>query len=210
MRTKYPRTPHLPWSRPNDDDVQLFDLSRFQGAEIVVTEKMDGENTTLYSDGLHARSLDSRHHPSRCQIKQQHASFATQLPPGWRFCGENLYARHSLAYEDLQGFFYLFAVFDDQGTCLSWDDTCEWAALLALPTPRLLFRGLFDEKKIRALSIDTQRQEGYVMRLAGSFAAAEFSSCIGKWVRSGHVQTDQHWMHGPVIPNHLAPEARHD
>lgn len=41
----------------------------FLKGPVVITEKMDGENTTLYRDGLHARSLDSRHHPSRNWVK---------------------------------------------------------------------------------------------------------------------------------------------
>lgn len=69
MRTHYPRTPHLPWSPgASADDVRVADLSGFAGIEVVVTEKLDGENTTLYPDGLHARSLDSAHHPARTAL----------------------------------------------------------------------------------------------------------------------------------------------
>ncbi len=52
MRVSYPRTPHLPWS-PGvaADDVRVADLSGLARREVVVTEKLDGENTTLYSDG---------------------------------------------------------------------------------------------------------------------------------------------------------------
>ena len=55
MRIKYPRTPHLPWSLgATNDDVKQRDLSHFVGKQVVVTEKMDGENTTLYNDYIHA------------------------------------------------------------------------------------------------------------------------------------------------------------
>lgn len=47
-----------------------YDL--FLGQEVVVTEKIDGENTTMYPDHIHARSLDSNHHPSRNIVKQLH------------------------------------------------------------------------------------------------------------------------------------------
>lgn len=71
---KYPRTPHLPWSPgASVDDVRLEGLDGFEGEEVVVTEKLDGENTTLYRDGLHARSMDSAHHPSRTWVKALHA-----------------------------------------------------------------------------------------------------------------------------------------
>jgi hypothetical protein len=60
---KYPRTHHLPWTDtigPDGDHV-LSDVSVFAGHDVVVTEKLDGENTTLDASHLHARSLDSRH-----------------------------------------------------------------------------------------------------------------------------------------------------
>lgn len=35
--------------------------------------------------------------------------------------------------------------------------------------------------------------EGYVVRTVEGFAFDEFASHIAKWVRKGHVQTDEHW-----------------
>lgn len=60
---KYPRTLHLPWS-PNlqNDDRRMEDISGMKGQEVVVTLKMDGENTSCYRDHVHARSLDSGSH----------------------------------------------------------------------------------------------------------------------------------------------------
>jgi hypothetical protein len=41
---KYPRTWHLPWSESeSSDDVWLTDTKHFEGKEVVVTEKLDGE-----------------------------------------------------------------------------------------------------------------------------------------------------------------------
>lgn len=49
MKVKYPKTYHLSWSLGrSDDDKVLHDISCFCDKEIVVTEKMDGENITLY------------------------------------------------------------------------------------------------------------------------------------------------------------------
>lgn len=49
---KYPRTYHLPWSPgATDDDRVLTDEeleANFSGRMVVATEKMDGENTTMY------------------------------------------------------------------------------------------------------------------------------------------------------------------
>ena len=70
----------------------------------------------------------------------------------------------------------------------------------------VLYEGLWDEAIIRDLILDTEKQEGYVVRLAESFAYRDFSSSLAKWVRKGHVQTDQHWMFAEVVPNRLAIE----
>ncbi len=108
---KYPCTPHLPWSLgSSSDDTYLFDTSHFEGGQVVVTEKMDGENTILYRDGLHARSVDSRHHVSRDWVKQLHGGLAHEIPSGWRVCGENGYARHFVSYEALESYCSVFSI----------------------------------------------------------------------------------------------------
>lgn len=210
MRTHYPRTPHLPWSPgAAADDVRVAGPGAFAGLagrEVVVTEKLDGENTTLYADGLHARSLDSAHHPSRAWVKGLQGRIAARIPDGRRVCGENLYARHSLAYEDLDSWFYGFSVWDGEH-CLDWDGTVRFLRGLGVPTPRVLWRGIFDERVLRKLKLDTTRQEGYVVRTVDGFAYEEFGRCVAKWVRGGHVQTGTHWMFAPVVPNGLGPAA---
>ncbi|MBS2549482.1 AAA family ATPase [Catenulispora sp. NL8] len=208
MRVHYPRTAHLPWSPgATADDVRARDLSGLEGRYVVVTEKMDGENTTLYRDGLHARSLDSAHHPSRAWVKALHSRIAARIPEGWRISGENLFARHSISYGDLDGYFYGFSVWDgDQ--CLDWTSTVAFFQDLGIPTPRVLWAGPFDEKLIRKqLKLDLTRQEGYVVRAAEGFAYSEFAERVAKWVRPSHVQTDKHWMHAEVVPNQLGAKA---
>ncbi|MEU9199668.1 RNA ligase family protein [Streptomyces sp. NPDC048332] len=210
MRTHYPRTPHLPWSPgATSDDVRLTDLAGLTGSEVVVTEKLDGENTTLYADGLHARSLDSAHHPSRGRVKALQGRIGPRIPAGWRICGENMFARHSIPYEDLASHFYGFSVWDGE-VCLDWDLTVDFLRDLGIPTPPVLWRGVFDaraEKALRALRPDTERQEGYVVRPAETFPAAAFKRRVAKWVRPGHVTTDTHWMHAAVVENGLGPAA---
>ena len=71
MYKKYPRTFHLPFSEGvQSDDKIMKDLSSLEGKEVIVTYKMDGENTTLYRDHMHARSIDSAFHESRSWVKQ--------------------------------------------------------------------------------------------------------------------------------------------
>lgn len=204
---KYPRTFHLPWSESlTSDDKSLTSVDHFCGKEVVVTEKMDGENTTLRFDHLHARSLDSAGGEDRAWVKQFWSSIRYDIPQGWRVCGENLWARHSVSYQNLPSYFMGFSVWDDGNNALSWDDTQEWFSLLGVTSVPVLYRGQWNEKVIRSLWDNQNRCqcEGYVVRLADSFHYDDFSRSVAKFVRSGHVQTDKHWRHSALVPNLLA------
>lgn len=211
IRVKYPRTPHLPSSPgAGDDDVRVDTTGAFEGADVVVTEKMDGENTTIGPGWAHARSLDSGPHPSRTAVRALAGSLAGTLPEDLRLCGENVYARHSVGYTDLPAWFLLFGVWVGAAgeRCLSWDDTLEWAALLELATVPVLYRGVWPgEEELGALwrrDRDESTSEGFVVRLSDGFAREDFGRSVAKWVRRGHVQTGQHWMTQAVAPNGLA------
>ncbi|MDO8414737.1 MAG: RNA ligase family protein [Agitococcus sp.] len=187
------------------DDRVLRSLAAFRGKEVVVTLKMDGENTSLYQDGLHARSLDSRHHASRDWLAAFHAEFAHTIPADWRVCGENLFARHSIAYLDLPSYFLGFSVWDERNTALSWDDTVQFCKQRHIEVVPVLYRGPFDEALLRRMAStwDATRNEGFVVRLAGPIAYEAFASSVTKWVRPAHVQTNKHWMHQAIVRNHL-------
>ena len=208
---KYPRTHHLPWSDGvNDDDRVIGSLSAFKGRRVVVTEKMDGENTSLYRDYTHARSVDGRSHPSRSWVKQFWSTLSADIPEGWRVCGENLYAKHSIQYDALPTYFMGFSIWDERNICLDWDETLEWFALMGVTPVPVLYDGVFDEKRIRQLweSKDWAQSEGYVVRIADALSYADFRHGVAKFVRKGHVQTSKHWMHGqPIVPNGLASSA---
>lgn len=206
-RYKYPRTPHLPWSPgASEDDIQLDITSQFHNREVIITEKMDGENTTLYRDYIHARSIDSRHHKSRNWVKQLQGNVGFLIPEGWRICGENLFAKHSLYYENLQSYFYVFSIWDEHNNCLSWDDTKIWCSKLGLNLVPVIYQGLWQESQVKGLQLDSTKQEGYVVRLAISFTYSDFKRSVAKWVRANHVQSEKHWMHQEVVPNQLISE----
>lgn len=210
-RVKYPRTHHLPWS-PNvsSDDKIILSLGALEGQEVVITVKMDGEQTSIYRDGFHARSIDTASHPSRDWLWGVHRRIGHDIPRGWRICGENLFAKHSIHYKNLPAYFLVFSVWNEKNECLSWDETETWSELLDLKTVAVLERGLWNEKATKALDIETYNGdpcEGYVVRVARAFQYKEFKDVVAKYVRKGHVQTHAHWMREAVVLNRLKENA---
>jgi hypothetical protein len=204
---KYPRTFHFPFSEGVSSDDKIQDDLSLLKDDIVISLKLDGENTNLYNDYIHARSLDSRNHPSRDWVKKFHAEIKHNIPENFRICGENLYAKHSIYYDNLPSYFLVFSIWDGD-TCLSWDDTVEYSKLLNLELVPVIFNGKFegsveDFQKFLKESLDTERDEGYVVRRRDSFSIDEFPTSVIKYVRKNHVQTDNHWMSQKIIPNKL-------
>lgn len=207
-RKKYPKTYHLPFSMgiQSDDKIMksLEDLENED--EVVVLLKMDGENTTYYPDNyMHARSIDSKTNWTRDFAKKIHSVIRHDIPEGYRLCCENMYAKHAIYYPDdyLEGYVYLLSIWNEKNECLSWDDTLEYASLLDLPTPKELYRGKFDIKKLKELAsqLDTSIEEGFVVRTTKSFAYKDFKKYVTKYVREGHVQeNEEHWLK-TAIPN---------
>lgn len=209
---KYPRTFHAPWSPGiSDDDRVLKSVEQFEGRQVVVFDKLDGENTTMYTDHIHARSINSGGHPSRDWVKAFHAQIQGEIPWGWRICGENMFAEHSIKYDNLKTYLYGFAIWNDKNELLSWDETLEWFELLGIIPCPILYEDIYDYNTIRDLekNMNFTKQEGYVMRIRDGFHYRDFRKYVGKYVRKGHIQTAKHWMIGQkVIPNGLALDSQ--
>lgn len=226
---KYPRSYHLPQSPGlQNDDRRLPDLSVFKGRRVIATEKYDGEGCTLTREKTYPRSPDGRPHPSRDWAKAYHARKAFQIPENWRLSGEYMYALHSIPYTQVNGnalrsYFLGFGVWDDTNTLLDWDQTIETFSILDVEPVRVLYDGPFHDKLIDELAaaIDTDRQEGFVLRDAGRipypfgpgdagrFFGGRGAPALAKWVRPKHVATDEHWMaswrDAPGFINELIP-----
>jgi len=205
---KFPRTYHLPWSMCRSrDDLVLEGVEHFEAMDrVIVTEKLDGENTNLYRDNLHARSLNSKSHPSRNWLKGYHVTFSYLIPEDIRICGENVYAKHSIEYSELTTYFYVFGIFRGD-LCLGWRETKGICSRLNLEMVPVLYEGGWNEEKIKACwrgkSIFGSSQEGYVVRNYSGFLYSEFSLNAAKYVRADHVNSDVHWMNALVVPNKL-------
>lgn len=205
---KYPRTYHAPWGdKVTKDDKVMKSDEGFHGKEVVVTVKMDGENTTMYNDYIHARSINSGSHPTRIKVKDIWAQVGYQLSEDERICGENLYAKHSIKYEDLPSYFMVFSWWEGN-TCLSWDDTVFNAQACDLEIVPVIYRGIFDREKI----IEAYEQnfkgagcEGYVVRLAEEFTYGQFRNSAMKFVEPAFREvvnsSHGHWISQKIEPN---------
>ena len=213
---KFPRIHHVPLSKGlGRDDRRFGDITRFFNQPIIITEKLDGENTTLTRDKIFARSVDSGNHESRDWVKALHGRVA-HLLDGYRIHGENVYAQHSLHYNNLGSYFYIFGVSTTKNNdYLSWEDVCVIAAYLDIPTTPVMYKGecpevdIFNMSWLSNGSMFGDEKEGYVVRQAHAFKynQADFSKYIAKYVRANHVTSDQHWMHKSVVKNGLRQQA---
>ncbi len=210
---KYPRTYHLPWSPgKTDDDRVMPDVTGLMDNEIVMTGKMDGENTTMYSDYIHARSIDGRSNITRSWVKNFHSRICSDIPPRWRVCGENMWAKHSIEYNNLESYFLGFSIWNEYNVCLPWTETLEWFQLLGITPVPTIYRGIWRQEIVRGfdriidnnLGINEDTCEGYVVCVTGSFHVRDYRKKVGKYVRKEHVQTQKHWLSGqPIIQNKL-------
>ena len=89
--------------------------------ELVVTEKLDGQNNCFNKHGLFARSHTApSNHPWDKPLKERWELIKNDLNDLEIF-GENMYGIHSIAYTELESYFYVFAVREGD-TWLSWEE----------------------------------------------------------------------------------------
>jgi hypothetical protein len=134
---KYGRTLHAPISRGRTSDDRTMApgyLAAFaQLPEVVLTEKLDGQNNCFSRHGLFARSHAApSEHPWDKPLRERWAIVRHDLGELEIF-GENLYGIHSIEYTRLDSFFYVFGV-RERGRWLSWEEVKWYAALLDFPT----------------------------------------------------------------------------
>lgn len=208
---KYPSTKQWPWSdKIHRDDTVHRNPSFFLGKEVVVTEKLDGGNTSLYQGSVFARSVDSPAHQGWfAMVKKYHGWKTSGAIPEWPqslvMYGEDMYGIHSLEYDAMRRneTYRTFAVRETAfDIFMPWDKVVHYAEMLGLKTVPVVFRGVFTTteeittffrlKRLEPSSIGGER-EGFVMRIADGFHADNFGTAVTKYVRPGHVQTDEHW-----------------
>jgi hypothetical protein len=208
MKQKYPRSWHLNYSeKSSSDDKKHLSDSHFIGKDVVVTIKMDGENTTIYNDYIHARSVDSRidSEDRRWIDALRKSKIEGNIPDSYRICGENLFYKHTCYYDDLKSMFYVFSIWDGE-TCLSWDETKMWCGLLGLEMVPVIYEGIYDKNKIIEsfnFFMKDKNTEGFVVRVREEFNIENFQNSLNKFVKSGFVIPDEHWRYSQKTMNKL-------
>jgi hypothetical protein len=202
---KYPSSPHWVTSpEVHRDDSTHQDPEFFLGKEVGISEKLDGGNTCLNAGEVYARSTGQ---PATqgwfAMVKKHHAWKTTDVDPNISIYGEDLYGIHSIVYDPLKED-ETYRVFNirEQDVWMGLDQREAFARSLGFLTVPLLFRGTFTsvkeitkwfESHINQPSALGPQREGFVMQLTEPFHTDDFSKSVAKYVRKGHVQTDQHW-----------------
>ena len=191
------------------DDKRLTDYSIFEKKNIVVTVKMDGENTTMYNDYIHARSLSASDHLSRDYVKGIWGKISYMLDDDMRLCGENMFALHTVKYDNLESYFLLFSIWV-RDTCLSWKETQDYATILGLKTVPVIYEGVYDLQQIEEAFKNygvNNPTEGYVIRLVDEFRYFNFKNSVAKYVKPEFMvdlkKRDGHWQQMKVVPNKI-------
>ncbi len=101
--------------------------------ELILTEKLDGQNNCFNKNGVFARSHTApSNHPWDKPLRDRWALIKNDLKELEIF-GENMYGIHSIAYTELESYFYVFAIREGD-TWLSWEEVKFYANLLDFPT----------------------------------------------------------------------------
>lgn len=215
LSQKYGRTYHFPFSPGTTSDDRFNhayweDIQRIE--TLVHTEKLDGENNCLNQFGVFARS----------HVAPTTSLWTSQLRERWELMkndlgnielfGENLYAVHSIEYKHIEEYYFIFAV-RQLDKWLSWEEVKFYAAMFDFPTvPELAIEPIIEFKK-ESFQIEIENwaqeesvfgsfnpftgedctREGVVTRNIEEYPVKEFMHNVFKYVRKGHVKTDEHW-----------------
>jgi len=103
-----------------------------QMEKLVMTEKLDGQNNCFNKYGVFARSHTApSNHPWDKPLRDRWELIKNDLKDLEIF-GENMYGIHSIAYKELESYFYVFAVREND-IWLSWEEVKFYAKLLDFP-----------------------------------------------------------------------------
>lgn len=210
---KYPRSLHWlssPGTTSDDRFITQEQALAFLNVETVLTEKLDGGNITITRNTFYARSHGGEPaHPSYNLLRTIHRNYLCRaIDANLSIFAEWCFAVHSIKYSMLQDYLNVIAVRNDEtGEWWDWDEVCLMADHLGFPTVPVLLRGTFTDIEVLEKTITTfsglsslygPTREGVVLRKTKGVRENDDSrgltlDGLAKWVRAGHVQSDEHW-----------------
>ncbi len=214
LSKKYGRTYHYPFSPGTTSDDRISsnyweDLSNIQ--TVIHTEKLDGENNCLNAHGVFARSHAAPTVSPWTRALREKWNLLKNDLGDYELFGENLYAIHSIEYPEIDNHYFVFGV-RELDRWLSWEETVFIAAAFDFPvvpvlseSSHLTDRQAYESSVLELVkepgtfgSVDVQTgkpcsMEGIVTRNISDYDVSDFQSNVFKYVRKGHVKTDEHW-----------------
>lgn len=152
---KYARSLHAQISLGTTSDDRFMPdgyLAAFaEMTDLVLTEKLDGQNNCFSKRGLFARShVAPTQHPWDKPLRERWDLIKNDLKDLEIF-GENMFGIHSIGYRKLESYFYVFAI-REKGVWLSWEEVKFYAAILDFPTVpeislKVKLKDFFDENR---------------------------------------------------------------
>ena len=211
---KYPKTPYLPFSPGYAHGDRYISLSDLINKPLAITIKRDGSCVVLGRDLCAARNGTEARHASFNLLKQRHAGFRMQIPEHTLLYGEWLYAKHSIHYTGktaLRDFLEIFAVYDQKDQLfLSQDEVARICKSINLLMVEAISYATYDTEWALVNGLNAagtkavaQGQEGIVVKSVYPFHYTQFALNTAKFVREGHVQTDEHWSQQKITPNEV-------
>jgi len=225
---KYGRTYHYPFSEgtTSDDRINPTYWQDIQQIKTLIhTEKLDGENNCLSRNGVFARSHATPTASAWSKQIRNHWQKIKNDLGDLEIFGENIYAIHSIEYQHIDSYFYIFGI-RENNRWLSWEETKFYAQMLDLETVPVLKSIILPDNKndiiasaciepiaektfkndvleliaqpstFGSVDIHTKQlctMEGIVSRNIEEYSVEDFNKNVFKYVRKGHVKTDEHW-----------------
>lgn len=146
---KYCRTLHAPISLGTTSEDRIMPTGYLKAfvemEDLVITEKLDGQNNCFNKYGVFARSHSAPSiHPWDKPLRERWELLKNDLNDLEIF-GENMYAIHSIAYSKLESYFYVFAIREKE-QWLSWEEVKFYADFFEFPTvPQIIIKTTLKE-----------------------------------------------------------------
>jgi ATP-dependent RNA circularization protein (DNA/RNA ligase family) len=219
--TRFPRTPHLTWfgkQPPRGDKILTPSEGEvFFGEVLVVEEKLDGTNLGISADAAGQLKFQTRgtflSRPFRGQfqglglwLSRHEACLKQVILPGMIVFGEWCYAKHSIRYDKLRDWFYVFDVYTDlEGIFWSTRRRNQLAAQAHLEVVPEVARGRLTLPQLQRLTsqrsaLGSEQLEGVYLRIENDRNLTARAKLVNQSFVTG---ITNHWTKSPLQRNEL-------